>query len=177
MEDENMFLRLLMGSIYFLFAFAVSIVTIYLCFKVVIRLTRYNDVTLLKHNNLAVAFVQAAAFVAMAIMIRNALYPIAAVFEDFWLSTDKNPMQYGVLLGRAIGYLGVTLLLSLASICAALKLFQRLTRDIEEEKEIANNNTAVGLLLAGVLVAFAIMIESGIADFVNALLPMSGLLR
>jgi len=166
-----------MGSIYFLFAFAVSIVTIYICFKVVIRITRYNDITLLKNNNLAVAFVQVAAFVAMAIMIRNALYPIGAVFQDFWLSAHKNPLLYGALLGRALGYLGVTLVLAIASISAALKLFQKLTRDIREEQEIANNNTAVGLLLAGVLVAFAIIIESGIGDFVNALLPMSGLLR
>ena len=81
-----MFARLIMGSIYFLFAFGVSIVTIYLCFKVVVRITRYDDIDLLKQNNVAVAFVQAAAFVAMAIMIRNALYPINAVFQDFWLA-------------------------------------------------------------------------------------------
>ena len=57
-----MFSRLLMGSIYFLFAFTVSIVTIYLCFKVVMRITRYEDIELLKKNNVAVAFVQTAAF-------------------------------------------------------------------------------------------------------------------
>ena len=172
-----MLARLLMGSIYYLFAFVVSIVTIYLCFKVVMRITRYNDVTLLKQNNVAVAFVQTAAFVAMAIMIRNALYPIDAVFQDFWLTADKHLLHLATLLGRALGYLAVTVILALASIGAALKLFQKLTRDIEEEQEIAGNNTAVGMLLAGVLVAFAIMIESGISDFVNALLPMGGLLR
>ena len=50
-----------------------------------------------------------------------------------------------------------------------------MTKDLNEEALIKQNNVAVGLLLAGVLIAFAIMVESGISDFINALIPVRDL--
>ena len=162
----------LLGLIYFLFALFTCLFTIYICFTVVMRITRYNDVALLNQGNLAAALIITSAFIAMAIMARNALYPIAAVVQDFWLLGRNELLQYTYFLLRAFGYLLFTVFLSLISICVALVVFQRLTKQIEEEKEIKRNNVAVGLVLGGVLISFAILMETGISDFVNALIPV-----
>ena len=166
----------LVGLIYFMFALFTCLFTIYICFKIVMRITRYNDLSLLNKGNFAVALVITSAFVAMAIMARHALYPIAAVIQDFWFLGRNDLMEYVHFVLRSLGYLVFTVFLSLVSISVALLLFQRLTRDIEEEKEIKRNNIAVGLLMGGVLISFAILMETGISDFVNALIPVRDLL-
>lgn len=169
--------RFLLGILFFIFSFAISLSTIYTCFKVVIRLTKYNDIKLINQNNVAASLVITGAFVATAIMVKNALYPISAITQDFWLLANKTPTEYLLYCGRAVGFLFLTVILALASVAAALKTFSKLTREISEENEIARNNIAVAILLAGVLLAFAVLIESGIADFVNVLIPVRDMLR
>ena len=164
-----------LGLFFFLFAFVVSICTIYICFKVVMRITKYDDIYLINNNNVSASLVLTSSFIAMAIMIKNALYPMNAVLQDFWFSAHKSVSEYLYLGSRALGYLTLTVLLSLASISAALIIFQKLTKELNEEALIKQNNVAVGLLLAGVLIAFAIMVESGISDFINALIPVRDL--
>ena len=166
----------ILGSIFFVLSFAISVFTIYLCFRVVMGITPYNDIQMMKDGNSAAAIVLAATIVATAIMVKNALYPIDAVVQDFWLMAQKGVLPYLLLCGRALGYLLLTVLLSLLSISAVLHVFQRLTRTIDEEAEITRNNVAVGILLGSVIIAFAIMIESGIGDFVNALIPIRDIL-
>ena len=164
-----------LGLVYFLFTLFVCLFTIYVCFKVVMRITRYNDVNLLNKGNIAASLIITSSFVAMAIMSRHALYPITALVQEFLMLSDKGMAEYLYLLLRSLGYLGLTVFLSLISISIALWLFQRLTRDIKEETQIRANNMAVGLLLGGVLISFAILMESGVSDFLNALIPMRDL--
>jgi uncharacterized membrane protein YjfL (UPF0719 family) len=168
-------MQYLLGLLYFLFAFMVSIFTIYICFKLVMRITKYNDIKLMKENNTAVSIVLAAAFIAMAIMARHSLYPIGAAVQDFWLSDARHLSGIAGLIIQSLSYLMAALGLSLISVIAALTVFQKLTRDIEEEQEIMNNNTAIAILMAGVLIAFALMIESGISDCINTMIPINPL--
>ncbi|MBN1272346.1 MAG: DUF350 domain-containing protein [Candidatus Aminicenantes bacterium] len=167
--------RIILGFIFFLFAFAVSLFTIYLCFKVVMRITKYDDISLINKNNIAASLVIVSSFIATAIMVKNAIYPISAVVQDFWLMAEKNILQFVILLGRAIAYFLVTVVLSLASIGTALFVFQKMTKSLNEEQEIQKNNIAIGLLLGGVLIAFALLVETGISDFVNTLIPLKKL--
>jgi len=166
----------ILGAAFFLFAFAVSISTIYICFNVVMKITKYDDISLIKKNNVAASLVISSSFVSMAIMVKNALYPINAAFQEYWLIAEKSFMQFFFLFGKSMGYLLLTFTLSMVSISSALIVFQKLTKDIDEEDEITRDNIAVGLMLAGVLIAFAILIESGISDFVNALIPVRDIL-
>lgn len=167
----------LLGLLFYMLAFTFSIITIFLCFKVVMRITKYNDLALIKENNAAAAIVIASSFIAMAFLVKNAIYPASAVIQDYWFLADKVPIDLTLLILRVCGYLLLTVIISLFSISSALKTFQWLTRDMDEELEIRRNNVAVAVLLGGVLVAFAIMIETGISDFVNALIPMKNLIR
>lgn len=164
-----------LGAIFYLLSFAISILTIVLCFRVMMRITRYHDLALIKKNNTAVALVLASSFIALAILARNAIHPVNVVFQDFWFLADRPPREFLLLICRVAGYVILTILLSLGSVAAALLLFQKLTPDLDEELELQDNNVAVALLLAGVLIAFALMVEQGLGDFVSALIPLKEL--
>ena len=167
----------LLGLLFYALSFAFSIITIFLCFKVVMRITKYNDLALIKENNSAAAIVIASCFISMALLVKNAIYPATAVIQDYWFLADKAPIDFTLLILRVCGYLLLTVIISLISISSALKTFQWLTREMDEELEIRRNNVAVAVLLGGVLVAFAIMVETGVSDFVNVLIPMKELIR
>lgn len=167
----------LLGASSFTIAFSVSILTIFICFKVVIKITRYDDVNLILSNNHAASIVIVSAFIATSILVRQSLYPISAVLQDYFFLSQKSPMEFTIFVLRALGYLAISIVLSLFSVITALFIFQKLTVEFDENLEIQKNNGAVGILLSGVLIAFALMVESGISDFVNALIPIRDLLK
>ena len=165
----------LLGLAFFLASFSIALICICLCFTVVMRLTRYRDLELIRSGNAAAALVLAAAFAALAIMMRGAIYPATALIQDFWFMADRSSGDFSLMLLRICGNIALTTAVSLGSLVTALTLFQKFTRNIDEEQEIRNGNLAVAILQAGVLIAFAMMTAAGVSDFVNTLIPVKPL--
>lgn len=66
------------------------------------------------------------------------------------------------------------LTLSITSIYLGINLFDRLTQGIDEWKEIKKGNVAVGVVLAGIVLSIAIIIEGSVKTALDALFPASG---
>ncbi len=167
----------LLGALFYLLSFGISILTIMLCFRVIMKITRYHDLSLIKRKNTASALVLASSIIALAILAQNAIHPANSVLQDYWFLAERSAREFLLLLCRVGGYVIVTILLSLFSIASALVLFQKLTPDLDEEEEIKNDNLAVAVLLSGFLIAFALMVEKGLGDFVNTLIPLKELMQ
>ena len=67
-----------------------------------------------------------------------------------------------ILLGGIIGF---------TSIYAALQIFIWLTKDLDELKEIKENNTAVGIFLGIIIVSMALLLQQGVDTILNSLIP------
>jgi len=78
-----------------------------------------------------------------------------------------------VLGGFAIAFfkLVVGLVLSICSVYLGIGLLDRMTPNIDEWREIKKGNFAVGLLLGGVVLSIAIIIESGVSSALDTILP------
>ena len=160
-----------LGLLFYLVSLGISLVAIFVCFKVVVRITRYDDIGLLKKNNPAAAAVIGASFIAMAIMLKSAIYPATASLQDFWFIENKSLVDFWFLALRVGGVLVITTVVSLFSIAAALRAFHAFTREIDEENEVLQGNISVAVVVSCVLIAFALLMEPGISDLVNTLLP------
>lgn len=66
-----------------------------------------------------------------------------------------------VLVG--IGQLVIAIILAVVALYIGFYVLGKITKGMEEEKEIANGNAAVGVLVASVFVAIGIVIQSGVA--------------
>jgi uncharacterized membrane protein YjfL (UPF0719 family) len=60
-------------------------------------------------------------------------------------------------------------LLAIGSIYLAISVFDKLTRQIKAFEELKNGNVAVALEVAGVIVAVALIIQSGVVGITAAL--------
>jgi uncharacterized membrane protein YjfL (UPF0719 family) len=116
----------------------------------------------LRQGNLAVGVVMAAMVVAVGIIVRPAL-------QDPLIAADvgsSRPLYE--LLANAIGLL-VALLLAVVSVGLAVWLFTRLTADLDEWAALADGNQAVAILMAGVVLAVALLTATAVERIVAAL--------
>jgi uncharacterized membrane protein YjfL (UPF0719 family) len=69
----------------------------------------------------------------------------------------------------ALTQLIIAIILSVVSLYISFAMLGKLTRKIDEEKEIAKGNTAVGILVASIFVSIAIVIQSGVVGISGGL--------
>ena len=69
----------------------------------------------------------------------------------------------------AIVQLVLGVLLAIGSIYLAISIFDRLTRQIKAFEELRKGNVAVALEMAGIIIAVALIIQSGIVGITAAL--------
>lgn len=115
----------------------------------------------LRKGNLAVGVVLASIVFAVAIIVRPAL-------QDPLITADvgrSRPLYE--LLVNAIGLL-IALILAMLAVGLAVWLFMRLTTDLDEWAELAAGNNAVALLMAGVILAVALLTERAVDRIVVA---------
>lgn len=56
----------------------------------------------------------------------------------------------------------IAIILAVAALYIGFSVLGKITKGIEEEKEIAKGNTAVGILVASVFIAIGIVVQSGV---------------
>ena len=120
----------------------------------------------LRDGNLAVGIVMGAIVVAVGVIVRPAL-------QDPLIAADLGRSRpFYELLINAVGLL-IALALAVVAIGFAVWLFTRLTTDLDEWAELADGNRAVAALMAGVVLAVALLtataVDRIVADMTNAL--------
>ncbi|HNL87274.1 MAG TPA: DUF350 domain-containing protein, partial [Methanoregulaceae archaeon] len=73
-------------------------------------------------------------------------------------------------LAAAFIQLILGIILAIATIYLALNILDRLTKGINEFEELKKGNVAVALMMAGVIVATAVIIQSGVIGITSALI-------
>jgi uncharacterized membrane protein YjfL (UPF0719 family) len=68
-----------------------------------------------------------------------------------------------VSLGTGIIQLVIAIILAVVALYIGLSVFGKITKGMDEQKELAKGNVAVGTLMASIFVAIGIVIQSGVA--------------
>jgi uncharacterized membrane protein YjfL (UPF0719 family) len=116
----------------------------------------------LRRGNLAVGIVMAAFVVAVGIIVRPALQ------EPLIVADVGRSRPFYELLVNAVGLL-IALMLAIVAVGLAVWLFTRLTTDLDEWVELMEGNQAVALLMAGVVLAVALLTATAVDRIVVAL--------
>jgi len=156
-------------------SFVLGILVAYLSFRVLARMTRdVDEVAELKRDNTAVGVLLASMLVGSALIVRQALFPAVsslktALFHGLGLAAlAKLAALYAL-------YFVVVLALAVVGIGLAVRVFVRLTRDLDEMAEIRANNVAVALTVGAVIVVLALFLSQGVASLLSALVPYPAL--
>lgn len=160
MELVNAFV----GIIQLLVAIILAVIALYIGFSVLSRITKGIDEEkeLLK-GNVAVGIIIASVFFAIAIVVQSGVAGVS-------IGITKALSGDFITLAVAVIQLILGILLAIAAIYIALNVLDRLTKGIEEFKEIQKGNVAVALMMAGVIISTAVIIQSGVIGITAALM-------
>lgn len=152
------------GLIQLLVAIILAVVALYIGYSVFSRITKgiEEEKELLKGNT-AVGILIASIFFAIAIVVQSGIAGISIgitkALSGDWFS-----------LIAAIIQLVLGIVLAIVVIYLALSVLDRLTKGVNEFEEIKKGNVAVALMMAGVIVATALIIQSGVVGITSALI-------
>ena len=160
MELANAFV----GLIQLVIAIILAVVALYIGFYVFSRITKGMDEGKeLARGNPAVGIIIASIFFAIALVVQSGISGISVgimkALAGDWLAIVVSLLQ--LILG---------IILAIAAIYLALNILDRLTKGVDEFEEVKKGNVAVALMMAGVIVSTAIIIQSGVIGITSALL-------
>jgi uncharacterized membrane protein YjfL (UPF0719 family) len=157
------------GLIQLIIAIIFAVVALYIGFALLGKITKNIDEQgELAKGNVAMGIVVAAVFFAIALVVQSGVQGLSIGISKAaalgLLSVDGL-----VAITAAVLQLVLGIVLAIASIYLALNILDKLTEGIDEFEELKKGNVAVALEMAGVIVAVAFIIQTGVIGITAAL--------
>lgn len=151
-----------LGLIQLIFSVVFAVVALYAGFALMSRITRdINEENELAKGNIAVALVVAAVFVAIAIIVESGVAGLSVGINNA-LNAGIFSTAGLIAVGSALFELMLGIVLAIAAIYLALAILEHLTKGARGFKELKKGNIAVALEMAGVIIAVAVIVQSGV---------------
>jgi uncharacterized membrane protein YjfL (UPF0719 family) len=160
--------NVLVGLVQLVITIAFAVVALYLGLTVYSRIVQTFDAEKeLLQGNVAVFIVVAAVFFAIAVIVVSGV-------TGLMIGISKA-LKTGILTGDGFLILGVALVqlvfgivLAIGAIWLALRILEKLTPDIVASEELRKGNVAVAIEMAGLIIAVAVIIQSGVLGITSA---------
>ena len=157
------------GIIQLVIAIVFAVVALYIGFWVLGKITKgIDEEKELAKGNAAVGILVASVFIAIALVVQSGVSGLSVGINKA-LSLGLN--SDGILtIVIAIVQLLLGIILAVGAIYLALNILDRLTTGVNEFEELRKGNVAVALEMAGVIIAVAVIIQSGVIGITAAIL-------
>jgi uncharacterized membrane protein YjfL (UPF0719 family) len=150
------------GIIQLVIAIIFAVLALYIGFAVLSKITKNIDEEKeLAKGNVAVGIIVASVFVAIALVVQSGVSGLSVGINKA-LSVGILSVDGMMTVGIAFFQLILGIVLAIGAIYLALNILDKLTKGVEEFEEIKKGNVAVALEMAGVIIAVAVIIQSGV---------------
>jgi uncharacterized membrane protein YjfL (UPF0719 family) len=153
----------LYGIIQLLVAIVLSVTALYIGFSVFSKIGKIDGEKELAKGNVAVGVLIASVFISIAIVIQSGIAGISTGLKNA-ISGDIFSLIVSII------QLIIGIIFAIAGIYLALYVLDKMTKGIEEFKEIEKGNVAIALEMAGVIIAVALIIQSGVLGITSFLI-------
>ena len=162
--------NVVVGLIQLVFALVFAVVALYIGFAVLGKITKdIDEEKELAKGNVAVGIIVAAVFVAIALVVQSGVSGLSVGLNKA-LSVGILSVDGLLSIGLAFFQLILGIVLAVGAIYLALNILDKLTKGVEEFEELKKGNVAVALEMAGVIIAVAVIIQSGVIGITAAII-------
>jgi uncharacterized membrane protein YjfL (UPF0719 family) len=166
------FILLLTGIVQVILSLLIAVTLVYLSSKIFRNMTSgINETEELKKNNVAVAILNGSIVLALVLVVKKSIESAITIFGNTLRNPDTVFTTYIETALIMLGHILLGSIIAFTAIYAALQIFIWLTKDLDELKEIKENNTAVGILLGIIIVSMALLLQQGVDTILNSLIP------
>ena len=158
------------GLVQLIIAIIFAVVALYIGFSTLGKITKNIDEEKeLAKGNTAVGIIVASVFIAIALVVQSGVQGLSIGIGKA-AAVGLFTMDGLLAIGAAFIQLILGIILAIAAIYLALNILDKLTKGIDEFEEIKKGNNAVALEMAGVIIAVAVIIQSGVLGITAALI-------
>jgi len=158
------------GLVQLVIAIIFAVVALYIGFSVLGKITKgIDEEKELAKGNVAVGILVAAVFVAIALVVQSGVSGLSVGINKA-LSLGILSVDGMTVVGVAIIQLVLGIVLAVGAIYLALNILDKLTKGVEEFEELKKGNVAVALEMGGVIIAVAVIIQSGVIGITAAII-------
>jgi uncharacterized membrane protein YjfL (UPF0719 family) len=162
-------LTVAVGLIQLIIAVIFAVVALYIGFSVFGRITKdVDEQKELAKGNVAFGIIVAAVFIAIGIVVQSGVAGISVGISKA-ATLGFTSVDGIIVIIVAIIQLVLGVLLAIGAIYLALNILDRFTKELKEFEELKKGNVAVALEIAGVIIAVALIIQSGVVGITAAL--------
>ena len=146
-----------------------AVIALYLGFAVLGRVMQELDEEKeLARGNVAFGIIVASVFVAIALVVQSGVAGVTVGINKA-IHAGLFTLDGALSLGTAITQLILGIALAVGGIYLSLYILDKLTDKLHEFEEIRKGNVAVALEVAGMIIAVAVIIQSGVIGITAAL--------
>ncbi len=163
-------INVIVGLIQLLISIIFAVLALYIGFAVLIKINKNIDEEKeLAKGNVAVGIIVAAVFVAIALVVQSGVSGLSVGINK---ALSVGIISVDGLLAVSVAFIQLILgiVLAVGAIYLALNILDKLTKGFDEFEEIKKGNVAVALMMGGVIIAVAVIIQSGVIGITAALI-------
>jgi uncharacterized membrane protein YjfL (UPF0719 family) len=162
--------NVVVGLIQLIISIIFAVLALYIGFAVLSKINKNMDEEKeLAKGNVAVGIIVAAVFVAIALVVQSGVSGLSVGINKA-LSVGILSVDGLLAIGVSFIQLILGIVLAVGAIYLALNILDKLTKGVEEFEEIKKGNVAVALEMGGVIIAVAVIIQSGVIGITAALI-------
>jgi len=162
--------NVVVGLIQLIISIIFAVLALYIGFAVLIKINKNMDEEKeLARGNVAVGIIVAAVFVAIALVVQSGVSGLSVGINKA-ISVGILSVDGLLAIGVAFIQLILGIVLAVGAIYLALYVLAKLTKGVDEFEEIKKGNIAVALMMGGVIIAVAVIIQSGVIGITAALI-------
>ena len=150
------------GIIQLIISIALAVLSLYIGFGIIGNIGKIDEEEEISRGNVAVGILVASIFISISLVVQSGVAGVSVGLKNA-LAGDLYPLVAGIL------QLILGVILAVAAIYLALNVFDKLTKEIDEFKEIEKGNVAVAIELAGVIITVGLIIQSGVLGITSSL--------
>ncbi|MEK7874199.1 MAG: DUF350 domain-containing protein, partial [Chloroflexota bacterium] len=120
----------------------------------------------LKKGNAAVGIMMLGVIIATALVVSSGVVGLTQAVTGV---TGVNLMDYIVAIIFGLIQLAAGVGFAVISIFLAFNIWDRITTRIDEKAELLRGNVAVGIVMAGIFIAVALVVREGVSGLASAI--------
>lgn len=159
------------GILQLIIAIILAVAALYISFNVLGKITKgIDEEKEIAKGNTAVGIIVASVFIAIGVVVQSGVTGISDGLKIAVPLIVQGDLMAAILpIFMSILQLVLGIALAIGAIYLALNVLDKLTKGIDEFEELKKGNVAVALVMAGVIITVAIIIQSGVAGITRAL--------
>jgi uncharacterized membrane protein YjfL (UPF0719 family) len=162
--------NVVVGLIQLIISIIFAVLALYIGFAVLIKINKNMDEEKeIARGNVAVGIIVAAVFIAIALVVQSGVSGLSVGINKA-LNVGILSVDGLLAIGVAFIQLILGIVLAVGAIYLALNVLAKLTKGVDEFEEIKKGNVAVALMMGGVIIAVAVIIQSGVIGITAALI-------